>query len=211
MAEHKTKLRERAGGRLVDAIPHDRLLLDELFNAEAKWCVDRVQVLRALAHAGVKADSPEWPESVHWSWAWKGASCRATRLEEGGDARLFGIAAGGEWQALMFAVWEGHGALLKEGARPVIYVDYLESAPWNWPIKSINQSGRYGGAGTQLMELAVRWSYSMGYGGRVGLHALPQAATFYESQCGMANLGRDVSYNHLALLCRKPKPPSPRA
>ena len=48
------------------------------------------------------------------------------------------------------------------------------------------------------MTLAVRWSLSLGYGGRVGLHALDQATTFYEDRCGMQNLGPDATYHDLS-------------
>src|SRR5687767_6756377 len=101
MAAHATKLKVRAGGSEVVAALHDRLSLDDLFDAEAAWCADRVRVLRALSCAGVDAGSEGWPESVHWSWAWKGANCSTDRLEAVGDARVFGVEVAGEWQALM--------------------------------------------------------------------------------------------------------------
>jgi hypothetical protein len=31
--------------------------------------------------------------------------------------------------------------------------------------------------------------------GRIGLHSLPQADTFYGERCGMPNLGLDVAYS----------------
>lgn len=58
-----------------------------------------------------------------------------------------------------------------------IYVDYLESAPWN--LKNGVEPPRFLGVGTVLLIEAVRMSADAGFEGRVGLHSLPQAEAFY--------------------------------
>ncbi len=113
------------------------------------------------------------------------------------NVRLFGIEANGQWQALLFGLCEGHGIRLGTRNRPLVYVDFIETAPWNWDVAPLGRVGRYRGAGVQLMGLAVRWSLSLGYDGRIGLHALPQAKVFYEQKCGMQDLGPDAAYHHL--------------
>ncbi len=75
---------------------------------------------------------------------------------------------------------------------PLVYVDYLESAPWNLRIGSTPP--RFMGVGTILIAEAVRISLDWGFEGRIGLHSLPQAETFYKSRCRMAELGQDVQY-----------------
>ena len=75
---------------------------------------------------------------------------------------------------------------------PLIYVDYLESAPWNLKISGV--APRFIGVGTVLIAEAVHLSLDTGLEGRVGLHSLPQAETFYRSRCGMTDLGRDPRY-----------------
>jgi hypothetical protein len=47
------------------------------------------------------------------------------------------------------------------------------------------------------MEAAVRFSVDSGYGGRVGLHALPSAQRFYE-RLWFVNLGNDAAVEDLA-------------
>jgi hypothetical protein len=45
--------------------------------------------------------------------------------------------------------------------------------------------------------LAVQWSIDLGFKGRIGLHALPQADAFYRDVCGMTDLGQDPAYHSL--------------
>ncbi len=61
----------------------------------------------------------------------------------------------------------------------MIYIDYLETAPWN-------QGGlvgrpRYGGIGTVMLAAAIRLSLNEGFFGRIGLHSLPQSEEFYKA------------------------------
>ena len=72
-----------------------------------------------------------------------------------------------------------------------MYVDYLESAPWN--LKGFSASPRFAGVGTRLIADAVRLSLETGFGGRIGLHSLPQAETFY-NRCAMTKVGTDPRY-----------------
>jgi hypothetical protein len=197
MSERVTKLKEQPGGGEVPAVIHAMLSLESLFSAEEQWCMERIRVLRELARAGLHDPKAGWPQSVHWSWAHKAASCEPSRLEALGDTRLFGVEVKGTWQALLFGLCEGHGTRLGARNRPLVYVDFIETAPWNWDIIPLSKVGRYRGAGTQLMGLAVRWSIALGYDGRVGLHALPQARVFYEQRCRMQSLGPDVAYHNL--------------
>ncbi|MDP9175731.1 MAG: hypothetical protein M3O30_17965 [Planctomycetota bacterium] len=195
MSQHATKIREQPGGAEVAAVIDDLLSLDTLFAAEAQWCLSRIEVLHDLSLARVKRG--EWPESVHWNWAYKAAISEPSRLEAFGDVRLFGLQAAGQWQGLLFGLSEGHFTRQGVLGRPLVYVDFLESAPWNWTIEPLDRVGKYRGIGGQLMELAVRWSLSLGYAGRVGLHSLPQASGFYNGRCGMTDLGPDINYDSL--------------
>jgi GNAT superfamily N-acetyltransferase len=196
MSKTVTKLKEQGSDKRVDAMLDDQLRLDDLFDAEAQWCLERVNVLRSLANAGVH-NPDDWPESVHWSWAYKASKCHPARLDDLGDARLFGIEVKGQWQSLLFGLCEGHTTKLGKKNRPLVYVDFIEVAPWNWDIALLGRTGKYRGAGVQLMEFAVRWSLSLGYDGRVGLHALKRAESFYEGRCQMQRLGADAGYHNL--------------
>jgi hypothetical protein len=77
--------------------------------------------------------------------------------------------------------------------RPLVYVSFLEVAPWN----QLRVKGRrYRGLGQLLLRLACQRSQQLGHSGRIGLHALASAEPFYRK------LGFDVpicpnEYNEL--------------
>jgi hypothetical protein len=79
-------------------------------------------------------------------------------------------------------------------AQDVVYVDYLESAPWN--LKGYAAPPDFLGVGPVLMTEAVQISVEAGLEGRVGLHSLPQSELFYE-KCKMTKLGPDPAYYDL--------------
>ena len=78
---------------------------------------------------------------------------------------------------------------MAEGAigKPIVYVEYLESAPWNQPWHA---ERRLGGVGTSLLHQAVALSDEEEFSGRVGLHALPNSESFYLSH-RMSDFGPD--------------------
>ncbi len=79
--------------------------------------------------------------------------------------------------------------------KTLLYIDYLESAPWN--VRPFTQEPRFGAVGARLVWAAVELSLAEGFEGRVGLHSLPQAESFYEGFCGMTKLGEDPDYESL--------------
>lgn len=105
---------------------------------------------------------------------------------------LVAVELDGEVQGLMAILRLPRAARL--GNKHVVYVDYLESAPWN--LKGSPDPPRFLGVGTVLMAEAVRISTEEGFEGRVGLHSLPQAEAFY-NKCGMTRLGADPNYYDL--------------
>ena len=84
----------------------------------------------------------------------------------------------------------------EERGKPLVYIDYLEVAPWNWVIPEIGRTGQFRGIGSILFWRAVKQSQKEGFHGRVGLHALPQAEQFYE-KCGMTPFGPDAGKQNL--------------
>ncbi len=106
---------------------------------------------------------------------------------------LVAVESDNEIQGLMAVLRHPRRARLGEGH--VVYVDYLESAPWN--LKGSTDPPRLLGVGTVLMSEAVRISIEEGFEGRVGLHSLPQAEPFYK-KCQMTRLEQDPSYYDLA-------------
>ncbi len=75
----------------------------------------------------------------------------------------------------------------------VLYIEYLESAPWNLP-EYAGLETRYRGVGSSLLAAAVEISVEYGWEGRLALHSLGAAHGFY-LKAGFENLGLDESEN----------------
>ena len=195
MSTHPTRLKRVATGELVDAELHDSLALDDLLDAEAAWAPAKIEVARALLSRSVPRG--EWPQSLHWNWADKAAALKPYAPGPLSAYRLFGIRAEEKWQGLLLACCVGHPTRLRPTGRELVYVDFVETAPWNWPIPEIDRSPQFKGIGLQLVESAIRWSDDLGFRGRLGLHSLPQADSFYGGACGMTDLGPDPNCKNL--------------
>lgn len=78
--------------------------------------------------------------------------------------------------------------------KPGIYLDLIATAPWNLP--GVLTPPRFKFVGAILMRQAIDVSRDLGFKGRIGLHALDDAAAFY-SKVGMVSLGRDPKKENL--------------
>lgn len=191
MSSHATKIKRSSDGELIDAELHDDLGLDAFFEAEESWAPERVRVLRECVKAQVGED--DIPQSVHWNWALKTLKLRTVPLGPLSPYRLFGVRSEGAWQGLLLACCMGHGSRL-QSQRDLVYVDFVEVAPWNWEVRATRRTPSFRGCGLQLIELAVRWSEDVGYKGRIGLHSLRQSEEFYRARCHLTDLGPDPKY-----------------
>jgi hypothetical protein len=153
-------------------------LAHQLEEIEASWAEARDL---AAEHGHAAGLAPL--EHAHWDWRNKADSVEA------GRHMLVALEVDGEVQGLMALLSLPRSARLDNGA--VLYVDYLEAAPWN--LKSFAERPRFVGVGTVLMAEAVRISAEEGLDGRVGLHSLPQAEAFYD-KCKMTRVGPDPNY-----------------
>jgi hypothetical protein len=153
----------------------------ELDTIEARWGQAREQ---AATSGQIPGLAPL--EHTHWDWRNKADSVEA------GYHMLVAIECQGEPQGIMAVLRTPRPSKICESQ--IVYVDYLESAPWN--LRSSSGSPRFIGVGTILVAEAVRLSLEMGLAGRVGLHSLPQAETFY-LRCKMTKVGADPHYYDL--------------
>jgi hypothetical protein len=87
------------------------------------------------------------------------------------------------------------GRIEEQKGQHLVYVEYLEVAPWN--RKEHAAKPRFRGAGSILIIAAIALSRSEGFKGRIGLHSLPQADEFYAAKCEMTDLGADPKYHNL--------------
>ena len=168
---------------------HDELGALDLLDAEIVWTPERMKSVARMLRAGVPEQ--DLPQHSHWNW-WNKAY-ELNMLATGG----FGIHCDGQWQGLMMTTTVGHAARLPDQLdKPLVYLKYLESAPWN--VQAFVQTPKYGAIGTRLLEAAVRLSVAEGFGGRVGLHALPNPTTerFYQRR-GLIGLGPDAHMEDL--------------
>lgn len=77
--------------------------------------------------------------------------------------------------------------------RNLVYIEYFENEPWN-RRELLNERPRYRGIGSILIRTAIELSKEEEFKGRIGLHSLPQANSFYANTCGMSDLGVDPDY-----------------
>lgn len=125
-------------------------------------------------------------EHGHWDWRAKADPDLLRWL------RLFAVERDGV-QGLMAVLNRPAPSRLDAGAQ-LVYVSAVEAAPWNLP--QFTDSPVYAGCGTQLLVAAIVMSEELGWGGRIGLHALARAESFYE-HFGLTRVGPDAEYGRL--------------
>ena len=190
MMGERVQVVERASGQLVEATLHEGLTTRDLEVIERSWAAHRAELVAALMGAGVERRL--WPESLHWDWG------RKAPLLELLLVNAFGVACRGGWQAVMMTKTAGYDARVSsEAGKPLVYVDFVETAPWNWTISELGRLPVFKGLGSVLIRRAVQQSRAEGFRGRVGLHALPQAERFYGQVCGMTRVGPDAAKQDL--------------
>jgi hypothetical protein len=155
---------------------------------EHLWAPGRADLERELAGHG------EILESVHWDW--RNKSRRPPHWY-----CLVTVECEGQVQGVMAVENFLRPAVLTSGAW-VLYVDYIEVAPWNYRVpqdrgKPVARESQFKEVGTLLLSEAIRMSIGAAAGGRVGLHGLAQAEKFYVRRCGMTRIGADPGYYDL--------------
>src|SRR5258708_6064252 len=130
------------------------------------------------------------PQHCHWNWAQKAMPFDSARH------RVLAIETAEQVQGLMWVWLRDYKARLAPAlGLPIVYVDYLEAAPWN--TREYTTSPRFRGVGTRLLQAAVMQSRDAGFAGRIGLHSLPQSEIFYAGACGMDKVEVDTAYHEL--------------
>ena len=128
------------------------------------------------------------PDS-HWDWnnIAKPDIARTTH-------QSFAVVADNNVEAVMVVDLTRRCAISEQSGQHLVYIENLAVAPWNRsPIQSPR---RLGGLGKMMLALAVKLSESEGWGGRVGLHSLPQSEYFYED-CKLTRVHNGAGYERL--------------
>jgi hypothetical protein len=174
---------EPAAAELRDAIEEAQLA-----DWEALWRPALDEAIKRLHAAGVPRQ--QWPQSRHWDWRAKLAA-----IEQLLANQAFSIVCGGQTQGLMIINLTTAARVDSQRGKPLVYIEYLENAPWNRP--ELFAAPRYRGVGSILVRTAIQCSIDEEFKGRISLHSLPQADNFYRSTCGMTDLGPDPAYYDL--------------
>jgi hypothetical protein len=153
-----------------------------LDDVQSSWNREREALVSRLIEMGHQP-----LEHLDWDWL------NNVDGVEADNSMLVGVECDGEVQGLM-SVLRG-AQFFRSPQQGMLYVDYLESAPWN--LKTAVSEPRYVGVGTILIAEAVRLSLELGLEGRVGLHSLKQAERFYRDKCRMIDFGEDAESSGL--------------
>lgn len=190
MSAKRAQLIDGTTGAVVAVTLHANLNARNLELIERVWSGHRARLMADLLRRGVP--EANWPQSLHWNWMAKAGDLGQLAVNG------IGVEINGEWQALMMTKTVPYVAVhTADRGKPIVYVDYVEAAPWNWSIAALAPlRPRFKGSGTLLLREAVCRSFREEFHGRVGLHALPQAERFYE-HCGMTKFGPDPKKQNL--------------
>ncbi len=171
----------RKKGEFIPATFHDDLTIDQMNEAETQWKpIRNAAIQRMLAAGKTKTEIQRLFQHHHWDWSQK-AGLLANGLL---TLRCFGIEMNNQWQGLAMLELAMHFAQIEpDRGRPLVCVEFLETAPWN--IADLVSEPQYGLIGARMIEAAIRLSLGEGFRGRVGLLSLPQAEGFYAKKCGM--------------------------
>ncbi len=194
MSSEIARIQSRATGEAHEATLVEGMLANDLLLLEGEWKPDKSQIMQALLVKGT--NRAEWPQSLHWDWARKAP--QLLRL----DSKGFGIFFDKQWQGAMMTKTIPYLSRIKgkDEGKPLLYIDFIEVAPWNWSIPEIGRLGRFKLVGTNLFIRAVRQSEEEGFHGRIGLHSLPQSVPFYTGAFNMTLLGPDPTKQNLLFL-----------
>ena len=135
-------------------------VLDEI---ERAWADAREAVARERVVAGLNP-----LEHDHWNWRNKAESV------EDGRHMLVAIECEDRWQGVMAVARLPRSSRLGGGS--LVYVDYLETAPWN--LRSSASAPRFKAVGMALLVDAVRLSIETGFGGGVACTRYPRPNRF---------------------------------
>ncbi len=168
-------LKEVSSGKLVKGELYDSILQRHLDHHNQQW-------------KPVTAKLKE--QHGHWDWQNKW-----THYSSQLSFQSFAIECNDETQGMMIVNTIMRCQIPQHANKHLVYVEYLEAAPWN--RSSVTNTPKYNLVGTVMMAAAIQLSLDEGNQGRIGLHSLPQANTFYRDKCGMSELGADASKQNL--------------
>jgi hypothetical protein len=178
----------RATNAPVDAELRHPIETSNVTHWETQWRPMIEATVARLKAANVPRQN--WPQDVHWDWKKKADAMRGLLSFE-----TFCIEHEGVTQGMMALNVARRAQIKQQAGQHLVYVEYLETAPWN--RREHQADPRFRGVGSALILAAIALSRHEGFKGRIGLHSLPQADDFYTRILGMTDLGPDTKYQNL--------------
>jgi hypothetical protein len=183
------QLKDRRTGKFVEAILIDGVSESEVEAAESKWKPFLAKELLRMQQAGIPKE--KLPQHRHWDWRQKFEA-----IEGFAAYQMFGIECEAEIQGLMLVSTAGKVCRIEsQKGKSLVYIHFLAAAPWN--LATIVLEPRFALVGNLLLATAIQLSINEEFSGRIGLHSLPQADTWYANSCKMADLGSDPTAHNL--------------
>lgn len=155
---------------------------------ERLWIPSLMDAIKQLAAEGKLRE--KWPESAHWNWR-----AKISRIQGLLAHQTFSVMCQDVTQGMMQIDLTRNARLPGQKGKPLAYISYLETAPWN--RATLFTPPHFQGVGSILVRAAIQVSLDQGFQGRIGLHALPQADRFYANTCGMTFIGPDSAEQNL--------------
>jgi hypothetical protein len=163
----KAQLWDRRNNATVSADVLPAMTPEQLVQTEGRWQKFRVRA-RRRRRVGVPV-----PEHNHWNWDEKSHDLKFTAY------RCLGIWYDDEVQGLMMiSILAVQGRARAHRAKPVLYIKYIEGAPWN--LKAyVGEEARFGGVGVSLIgpPLRLAWKRSFEDESRFILFLSPKRST----------------------------------
>jgi len=110
--------------QVVEANLFDDVTVDHFLESQVEWRPLVLEAAKVLKKRGVAAS--ELPAHWHWNWGSKASDLQALAFS------FFGIECDGQLQGLMkLDIATRSSRLIGQKGKPIVYVDYIETAPWN--------------------------------------------------------------------------------
>lgn len=184
-------LRKNSDSSIVEAELWDGVGPSHLGDWERTW--------KPIMDAQMKSrETAPCEQDAHWDWRRKHLATRRFLTN-----RWFTVTCEASLQGLMLVDLSESCRLSSQFGKPLVYVAFISTAPWNRP--SIESQPRFSGVGRSLILQAIELSLAEGFEGRVGLHALSGATEFYEGKCGMTVVGQDAAKDNLTYIEMTPE------
>lgn len=172
-------LKELATKKLRPAELWDVIEERHLVDIESHW---------ASSLVSLSAASQSHEESSHWNWRRK-----LTGIRGQFGRQEFAIECDGHTQGIMLLDLNKASRIPATKGESIVYVDYLQAAPWNRKSLCVPQ---FRLVGSILIAASISLSLDLGFDGRIGLHSLPQSEGFYD-RCKMTKFWGDPDYEQL--------------